>query len=186
MRVGLTARSARQQLLPWIMTSWRRNTFTTSAIGSGFNWEDAIAEGNTYQRVHLRWGFHLDTPITTDISAIAQNLVSLGVCTTIGDGSESRPNARSGAWPNEDPPTERWIYWETRAPIVRAIDYQAGIITWTDSGATEPTQTKGQVLAQGIPGGDSLNLSTSWAAAEAFDTSINTALWVSVSIMRKD
>lgn len=168
------------------MTSWRRNTFTTVDIESGFNWEDAIAAGNTYLRVHIRWGFHLDAPITSDIQVLSQNLVTLGLVTTVGNGSEARPNARTDAWPDADPPTQRWIYWETLAPVVTAIDEAAGVMTFSNSAHSEPTQTKGQVLATGIPSGDSLNLSTSWASASTFDTTVNTALWVSLSILRKN
>lgn len=168
------------------MTSWRRNTFTTINVNDGFNWEDAITAGNSYLRVHIRWGFHIDTPAEYDISTFSQNLVSLGLATTIGNGTEARPDARSGAWPDQAPPTQRWIYWETRAPVVSAVDGASGVITWRDSGATEPTSTKGQVLAAGLGAGDSLNLSSCWASAEAYDTVVNAALWVSLSILRKE
>src|SRR5487761_905549 len=129
------------------MTSWRRNTFTSTSMGPAFNWEDAIAAGDSYMRVHLRWGFHLDAPVTTDIAGICSNLVTLGLVTTIGNGSETRPNARSGSG-DAAPPTQRWIFWETRAPVVTAIDDAAGVITFRDSGSTEPTDTKGRRLAQ--------------------------------------
>lgn len=66
-----------------------------------------------------------------------------------------------------------------------AIDDAAGVITFRDSGSTEPTDTKGQVLATGIPGGDSLNLSSVWASASTFDATVNTLIWVSMSILRK-
>lgn len=166
------------------MTSWRRNTFTSTNMGPAFNWEDAISAGDSYMRVHLRWGFHLDAPDTTDIESICSNLVTLGLVTTIGNGSETRPNARSGSG-DAAPPTQRWIFWETRAPVVSAIDHAAGVMTFRDSGSTEPTDTKGQVLATGIPGGDSLNLSSVWASASAFDATINPVIWVSMSILRK-
>lgn len=166
------------------MTSWRRTTHTDTRLTSEFNWEDAIAAGNSYLRVHIRWGFHLDGPITTDLAGIAGNIITLGLATTIGDGTEARPNARTGA-ADVAPPTQRWIYWETRQPVVSSIDNAAGVITWRDSGATEPTDTHGQVLATGIPGGQTLNLSSIWAASSAFDSSINTQLFVSLSILRK-
>lgn len=159
--------------------------FTGFDMGPTFNWEDAIAAGNSYVRVHFRWGFHLDAPIETDIQNVCSNLVSFGICTTVGNGSETRPNARSGS-ADVDPPTQRWIYWETRAPVVTAIDTAAGVMTFRDSGPTEPTDTKGQVLATGLPAGDSLNLNTCWASASTFDASINTLIWVSTSIMRKN
>lgn len=166
------------------MTTWRRNTAVSFSMGPAFNWEHAIAAGNTYLRTHIRWGFHIDAPIATDIQAVCANLVSFGLATTIGNGSETRPNARSGA-ADQAPPTQRWIYWETRAPVVSAIDEAAGVITFRDSGATEPSDTKGQVLATGLPGGDTLNLSSIWSSASTFDSTFNTVLWVSVSMLTK-
>jgi hypothetical protein len=179
-----TTPAARDDELPWIMTSWRRNTFVGFNMGPTFNWEDAIAAGDSYMRVHIRWGFHLDAPTTVDIQGVCSNLVTLGLVTTIGNGAETRPNARSGSG-DAAPPTQRWIYWETRAPVVSAIDQAAGVITFKDSGSTEPSDTKGQVLATGIPGGDSLNLSSVWAPVSAFDATVNTLIWVSLSILRK-
>ena len=168
------------------MTSWRRNTFVTVNLASNFNWEDAIAAGNSYIRVHIRWGFSLDCPVATDLQDLTSNLVSFGIATTIGNGSEARPNARTQAWPDQDPPTQRWIYWETRAPVVTSISQESNLVTLKDSGTGEETQTKGQVLATGLPGGDSLNLSSCWAAASTFDSTINTMLWCSLSILRKN
>jgi hypothetical protein len=166
------------------MTSWRRNTFVGTNLVSAFNWEDAISGGDSYLRVHFRWGFHLDSPTTLNIENVCSNIVSFGICTTVGNGSEARPNARTAS-ADQAPPTQRWIYWETRAPVVTAIDDAAGVITYRDSGPTEETDTKGQVLATGLPGGDTLNLSTVWAAAAAFDSSVNASIWVSTSILRK-
>lgn len=166
------------------MTSWRRNTFAGTTLTSAFNWEDAISPGNSYIRTHIRWGFHLDAPDTTDIAGVCSNLVTLGLVTTIGNGTETRPNARSGSG-DAAPPTQRWIYWETRAPVVSSIDHAAGVMTFRDSGATEASDTHGQVAANGIPGGDTLNLSSVWASASAFDASVNGIIWVSLSILHK-
>lgn len=166
------------------MAVWRRNTFVTYNMGPTFNWEDAIAAGDTYLRVHIRWGFYLDCPTTIDLQAVAANLVTWGLCTTVGNGSETRPNARTGA-ADQAPPTQRWIYWETRAPVVSSADQASGIVTWRDSGTGEPSQTKGQVAAVSIPTGDSLNLSSCWATDTTFDSSVNTVLWSSLSILKK-
>lgn len=166
------------------MTTWRRNTGTTTILAAGTNWEDAIAAGNSYIRNHIRWGFYLDCPVTADLSAIAGNIVSFGLVTNVANGPGTPPNARTQS-ADQAPPTQRWIYWETRAPVLTAIDAASGVASWRDSGATEPTDTKGQVLATGIPPGDSLNLHTSWAWAEAFDSSVNGVFWWSVSILTK-
>lgn len=153
-------------------------------MGPAFNWEDAIPGGNSYLRVHIRWGFHLDSPVALNIESVCSNLVTFGLATTVGNGSEARPNARTQSG-NQAPPTQRWIYWETRAPVVTAIDDAAGVITYKDSGTGELSQTEGEVLATGLPAGDTLNLSSCWASAATFDSSVNATIWVSLSILRK-
>lgn len=167
------------------MTTWRRNSSVSVTPNSGFVWEDAIAPGNTYLRVHIRWGFYADTPINSDYDAISQNLVAFGLCTTIGNGSETPPNPLSESG-DVSPPTQRWIYWEARAPVVAAIDAAAGTVLWRDSGATEPSDTKGMVLAQNIPAGDTLNLFSSWASMSDWGgVPANVNIWHAISILKK-
>jgi hypothetical protein len=59
------------------------------------------------------------------------------------------------------------------------------VITWHDSGSTEPTDTKGQVLATGVPGGQKLDLWASWHSAFAWDTSGSAQVWLSASVLYK-
>jgi hypothetical protein len=154
--------------------------------GLGNYWNDAISAGDTYLRVHLRWGFHLDTPWNTNIEFCAVNLVTFGLCTTVGNGSETPPEAASAS-ADAAPPTQRWIYWETLAPVVEAASYETGLIYWRNSAQTEPTQTKGQVLATGLGEGETLNLWASWQSAYDWaDFGANAVIWHSVSILRKN
>jgi|ERR1700728_2711062 len=168
------------------MGQWRRNTNAQPLSTTGNYWNDAIQAGNTYLRVHVRWGFHLDTPVNANLEFLAVNLVTFGLCTTIGDGSESVPEAQLDS-ADVSPPTERWIYWETLAPVVEAVSHDDGWITWANSAHSEPTDTKGQVLAADIPPGDTLNLWASWQSpydwADTF--AANAIIWHSVSILRK-
>jgi hypothetical protein len=168
------------------MTSWRRNTATSYTLQNGSLWNDAISSGDSYLRVHIRWGFVCDSPTAVDMQALSTAIVTFGLCTTIGNGSETPPNPRTQSG-DQAPPTQRWIYWETRAPVVSAIDYQAGVIAWRDSGATEPTSTKGQVLATGLGEGDSLNLWAVWDCPLNWSGLVgNAMLWHSLSILRKN
>jgi hypothetical protein len=169
------------------MTYWRRN-FNAQILASGGNyWNDAIVNGNTYLRVHIRWGFHIDSPTTVNLSHLASTLVTFGLVTTIGNGSESPVNPQDVSF-DPDPPTERFIYWETLAPICQGIDDASGVVIWGNSAQTEPTQTKGQVLATGIPGGDTLNLWATWATSVdiADEFGANATIWHSLSILRKN
>lgn len=153
----------------------------------GSEWEDAIALGNTYMRLHIRWGFHIDTPLNTDMQAVASNLVSYGVCTMIGNGSETPPSPRTASG-DLAPPLERWIYWETLAPRLVAVNEAAGVMVWEASASTEATQTKGMVNASALPEGDTLNLWSSWDVPADFADSFgaNQVFWHSMSILRKE
>jgi hypothetical protein len=169
------------------MTYWRRNFNFQPLTTSGNFWNDAISAGNTYQRVHLRWGFHVDGPVGMNIAYAATNLVTFGLVTTIGDGTEEPVNPQDVSF-DPDPPTERFIYWETLAPTVQAISYDAGLIIWGNSVSTEATQTKGQVLATGIDEGDTLNLWATWACPLDWLGQFggNAVIWHSLSILRKN
>jgi hypothetical protein len=144
----------------------------------------SINNGQTYLRNHIRWGFQGTTSTTVNIHAVEQNIVSFGLATVAGTISTAPPDARLNSG-DVSPPLERWVYWETRAPVVAAIDDDAGVIVWRDSGATEETDTRGQVLATGLAGGDNLFLWASWAAPFAWDTSGAVVLWQGISTLIK-
>lgn len=109
------------------------------------------------------------------------NVMIMGLVTTIGNGTEAVPDAFSQSG-DVAPPTQRWIWWETRAAVPIAIDNASNVITWTDSGAQEPVDVKVNVLATGIPGGDTLNLWARWSAG-TWDTSGNATVWLSTSVL---
>jgi hypothetical protein len=165
--------------LSWVRTVALSNTYDTDQALLG-----RLSLGQTYIRVHFRWGVYGDTTDRIDMQAIASNLITLGLVTTIGDGTEIAPNARSAA-NDADPPTQRWIYWETRQMHPTVVNPDAGVITWRDTGSTEPTDTKGQVLATGFDPSLTLNLWASWAAPFAWDPSGIAALWVAASVLYK-
>jgi hypothetical protein len=168
------------------MLTWRRNTLTTYTLYDSSSWQDAIPAGATYVRCRFRWGFHIDTIDQVDFALIASMLVSFGLCTTIGDGTETPPNARTASG-DVAPPTQRWIYWETRAPVLQQVSAKSGVAIWRDSGSTEPTETKGQVKATSLPAGDTLNLWASWSSAFDIDSLpgySNVLFWMGISILK--
>lgn len=167
------------------MTTWVRSVQVQLDWLSGAVLIDSIAAGNSYLRVHVRWGFYGDSPVDVDMSEIGSNVMSFGLVTTIGNGTETPPNARTQAG-DQAPPTQRWIYWETRAPVMTAISADANVVSWRDSGSSEPTDTKGQVLATGLAPGQTLNLWGSWAAALPWAESGNALLWWGTSVLHKD
>lgn len=165
------------------MTTWIRATSTAlDQYHQGFVLIASIAAGDTLLRAHLRWGIVGTTDLEVDYAAIAENIITLGLCTTIGDGTETPPNARTQAF-DAAPPTQRWVYWETRGIKPIYVDGSSGSVGWTDTGSTEDTSTKGQVLATGIPGGDTLNLWASWAAPGDWDPSGDVLIWLGCSTL---
>lgn len=164
--------------------SWVRTTSVVANYQVGQALLGRLSNGQTYVRTHFRWGFYGDTAATADMGAIASNLQVFGIVTTFGNGAETAPNARSASG-DAAPPTQRWLYWEARAPVPRAIDSGAGVVMWTDSGSTEPTDIKAQVLATGVPGGDELDLWATWAAAAPWDSTGSAQVWVQASVLYK-
>ena len=142
----------------------------------------SIPAGLTISRIRFSWGFYIDTPALDDMSNVAFNTMVLGLVTTVGNGSETVPNPRLNPG-DAAPPTQRWLWWETRNPVVTAVSEGANVITWRDSGPQEPTDAKGQVLATGIPSGDTLNLWASWAAAYGPDANSTHVVWAGASIL---
>ncbi|MDE3076022.1 MAG: hypothetical protein KGJ86_11390 [Chloroflexota bacterium] len=165
--------------LAWVRTINLSNNFEQDGCLLG-----RLNNGQTYVRVHLRWGAYGDTTDRIDIQGIADNLITFGLVTTIGDTTEPVPPPRT--FPNDiDPPTQRWIYWETRQMLPIQVSPDAGVITWKDSGSTEPTDTKGQVLATGLGGGDTLNLWATWQAPFPWDPSGTAQVWLGASVLYK-
>lgn len=143
----------------------------------------AIPSGSTYRRVRWSWGFSGDTADTVDMSLIRSNFLVMGLVTTIGNGGEAVPTPVST--PNDvAPPTQRWLWWEPRQPVATAVDHAAGVITWRDSGVQEIPDVKVNVLATGIPAGDTLNLWASWQAeTSSWDPSGAADVWVGTSVL---
>lgn len=165
------------------MSTWIRDTsIALDQYHDGYTLLTSIAAGDTLLRAHLRWGIVGVTSLDVDYSVISQNIITLGLVTTIGDGTEVPPNARTQA-SDQAPPTQRWTYWETRGIRPNYVDGTSGSVGWIDTGATESTDTKGQVLATGLGAGQTLNLWASWAGAGDWDASGSVVLWLGVSIL---
>jgi hypothetical protein len=162
--------------------SWVRNGFATPWGAHTWGIVDSLGAGLTIRRIRFRWGLFGTVPIPGDLGAMAFNFATLGFVTTVGDGTETPPNPQT-APDDADPPTQRWLYWEQRAPIVTAVSGSAGVATYRDSGSTEETSTQGQVLATGLPEGDSLNLWVSIGTSYGWDAGGSALLWASWSLL---
>lgn len=163
-------------------TTWIRT------VQSGLVWVSyasqiaVIPTGSTLLRCHFGWGFYGDTASSTDLGAVSQNLQVMGLVTVVGGVGESPPNARTQS-NDQDPPSQRWIYWESRAPRLTAIDSAGDAAYWQDSGAQQAVDTKGMVSAKSVPSGQQMALWASWAAAEDWDTTGSVNLWYWASVL---
>lgn len=164
--------------------NWVRTVGLSNSYSSGSSLLGRLGLGQTYMRVRFRWGIYGDTTDRIDMQAVAANLMSFGLVTTVGDGTETPPNARTQS-NDQSPPTQRWIYWETRQVQPVVVNPDAGVITWRDTGSTEPTETRGQVLFTGFAPGPTLNLWASWAAPFAWDPSGEAQVWFGASVLYK-
>lgn len=165
-------------------TSWRR-VYSSSAVWTGGAfWMHAIPAGQTLLRIRFSWGFYLDTPSVTDMQNVAFNVVNWGLVTTVGNGSETPPNPNTASG-DAAPPTQRWLWWETRQPVPIAIDEAADVISWRDSGNQSPNDARGQVLAASIPAGDTLNVWASWSGQYGLPDDTNVVVWMGASMLVK-
>lgn len=168
--------------MPLTNYSWLRGTQTLNWATTQWALIDSLGAGITIRRIRFRWGFYGDTNAMTDLAAIASHLMVFGLVTTVGNGTEIPPDPFTA--PNDaDPPTQRYLYWEARAPVITAVDSAGGIVAWRDSGSTEETSTRGQVLATGLPAGDSLNLWAVLGSAYDWDPSGSATIWYAYSLL---
>jgi hypothetical protein len=167
-----------------ITYTWFRTGIADGVYDQGWTLLAQIPNGSTYRRIRFTWGFAGVTADTVDIASIMANTLVAGLVTTIGNGTETPPNPATQSG-DQAPPTQRWLWWEIRQPIVTAVDHAAGVITWRDSGAQEVPDVKTPVLATGVPGGDLLNLWFRWQSTPfiAWDTSGEAFIWVGSSVL---
>jgi hypothetical protein len=157
--------------------SWS-NTSQTLQIGT-------VEPGWTILRTRFQWGMFGVTSTDVYAAAIATNFMLAGIVTTVGNGTESVPSANAGRG-DADPPTQRWLWWEGRVPHVTTWDAASGVATWELTLPDQASDSKGMVLATGIPSGDTLNMWFSWQADQEWDPSGSANLWLSYSILTQD
>lgn len=164
-------------------TTWHRVVQRTQFYDVGWFQLASIPSGSRLQRIRWSWGFAGDTPDTVDYAATARNLQVAGICTTIGNGTEIPPHPRDTPG-DVAPPTQRWLWWEVRQPVAASIDHGAGTVSWRDSGAQETPDVKVQVLATGIPGGQTLNVWFSYQSLDgAWDAMGHVEVWTATSLL---
>src|SRR5215469_832782 len=167
------------------MATWSRTFF------AGMGWTTtggheilaSVPAGQTLRRVRWSWGFAGLTNTAVDM-VNGQSLIMIGgLVTTIGNGSETVPLAITNR-NDETSEAQRWLWWEARVPAITAVDSAHDVIVWESRAPQEQVDTAVQVHAPGtIPVGQTLNLSFSFQADTAWDSSGECRLWVASSVL---
>lgn len=164
------------------MSTWIRTVQANLTWTAGTSLIAQVTRGDTLVRIHLGWGFYGSTRTYNNPLTTASNLQVMGVCTTVGTGTETVPDPRT-APANQSPPSQRWLWWEARAPVIASYDAAAEFITWRDGGDTAKADIEAMVSAKTIPAGDTLNVWASWAAAGAWESGQANNLWYWASLL---
>lgn len=166
------------------MNTWARSTAVNSNYNQGWIQIATVPSGQTIKRIRWSWGFNGVTSDVVDFGNVMSNPQVVGLVTVIGNGSEIPPSPVSAPG-DAAPPTQRWLWIETRQPVAIAVDHNAGVVSWRDSGPQEIPDVQSQVLATGIPGGDNLDLWFRWQSltGAAWDASGNATLWYYASVL---
>lgn len=161
--------------------NWVRTVEGQLTFESGTSLIANIPRGDTLRALRFGWGFYGYSSQTANIESVLATIQVLGLVTTVGNGSESVPNPRTSPG-NADPPTQRWLWWEARSPMIETYSDSADAVWYRDTPRTEATLVESMVSAKTIPSGDTLNLWASWAAASAWDGSGSAQLWYWASV----
>lgn len=163
-------------------STWTRTVLSVSWPAS-YALLATIAQPLTLSRVHFGWGFSGSIPSRANGQAFTNNVQVMGLVTTHGSSPVTPPNARTASG-DAAPPTDRWLYWEARQPVLIGADDASGRQYLRDSGPQAPVDTKGQVATSSLPGGDNVYLYASWAPASTWsddDSFVN--MWLYASIL---
>jgi hypothetical protein len=141
----------------------------------------SVPQGGTLRAIRFGWGFYGYTSQTANIITTLGNGQTFGICTVVGDGSETPPNPSTSP-ENQDFPVERWVWWEYRAPQVMTYSDSADAVWYRDTPLGEQTTMQANVSAATIPDGDQLDVWASWAPATNWDASGEALIWVFMSV----
>ncbi len=166
------------------------NSWIRAGYG-GITWQDTQQEyllaqltaGQVLVRARFAWGFGGVTSTVVSAPGILTNPMTLGLVTTIGNGSETPPNpiTQSG---DISPPAQRWLWWEQRVPSVAAWDAANTVALWQSSPPQEPVDAHGMVSAPGSMGaGNTLDVWAVFQGKYAWDASGSAELWMYFNLL---
>lgn len=142
--------------------TWYRKTWQSSAQADWTNLA-SLVEGQTVIRVRFGWNAGGSASSYTDLYSVHGEQVVMALETTIGDGTET-PTLPVDDGADQNPPSERYIWWEGRAMTIDAYSQSStGTSAFTSKPPSEISDAKAQVKAPAMAAGNFLNL---WAVYE--------------------
>jgi hypothetical protein len=162
--------------------AWVRTVNSSTDWTIGYDHIGGFIPAVTIERIRFSWGFTGITPLTGSLMGVMQNIQVLGFCTTVGEGGGPPPNPRLDS-SDVDPPSQRWLHWEARAPVVSNLDGHSELVTWRDSGPQDAMSSKGMVSGASVPEGELLSLWASWASAYDWPADGQVQLWYGASVL---
>lgn len=165
--------------------SWTRQYVTAQPWGgaAGSHLVVKLNTGQSIVNTIVTWGFSGNTSTAVIPAAVGGQVAAFGAVTTIGNGTETPPDALAAPG-NASPPSRRWLIWDVRAPQVAAWDSSGGTVLWVASPPISEGTSEGQVLApSGMGVGNTLNLWLSWSTFGGWDASGQAVLWFSVQTL---
>lgn len=145
----------------------------------------SLAAGETLIRSRIFWGVSGWTSTNTDVGTMMANWLASGLVTTVGNGTEAVPDVILHP-ENASPPTQRWVYVESRHVRPTVFDATNRIAIWADTGPQEPPDSKGEVLATGLPAGDTLNVWWTTKAEFSWDAEGGAIVFASIVLAIKE
>lgn len=162
-------------------TAWVR-TVQALAWPTGNVLLATLNHGATLNRVRFSWGFSGWIPASANLSGPPANLQVFGLVTTAGTSPGTPPNARTGS-SDVNPPSQRWLFWEARQPVLTSIDGNTDIAYYRDSGNQYEIDVGTQVTSKTLPAGQNVYLWASWAPAFTWHDEGFVQMWLSASIL---
>lgn len=166
-------------------TTWLRAVSSQNGWSTGSTRLAQLNAGQTIQRVRFGWGFSAWLNQYANVNDMISSGMAFGLVTTIGTGAAGQaPNALT-APNNAAPPSQRWLHWEVRYPVIKAMAGDGNSIWLFDSARGDESDAEGQVLAPSMAGGNFLNLWASWSPEIGWDPTGLALLWMWAAVLVK-
>lgn len=144
------------------VSTWVRGNSAGSSLAFGWTLMATVPRGSVLRRVRFTWNILATTSTLYSAPDIMDTVVASGVVTGYPDVSYTPPNPLTAPG-DVAPPVERYLWWECRGLRPRTWgSLFDDVVTWEDTGPTEPTDSRAQVTAS-TPVGD--NLGVFWTLA---------------------